>query len=256
MALLDAVVYPQPQGHFGYGHRDASYRLSWSSDATGFGEWDPFLLASLVQNAEELGEEVGAKKASLEQDAAPSTAEPPPPVTTTKRKRRRPKVVKNEEEIERQRMTHIAVERNRRRQMNEYLAVLRSLMPSSYAQRGDQASIVGGAINYVRELEQLLQSLEVQRSLKEHNPNLSNPFASFFRFPQYSATSASHCQGGADGLQQLGLTTLHLNVSTAGTTVMNSFSLKVEDECRLSSVEEIAAAVHEILGRVKDPITF
>jgi hypothetical protein len=32
-------------------------------------------------------------------------------------------------------MTHIAVERNRRRQMNEYLAVLRSLMPPSYAQR-------------------------------------------------------------------------------------------------------------------------
>ena len=44
-------------------------------------------------------------------------------------------VVKNEEEIESQRMTHIAVERNRRRQMNEYLAVLRSLMPPSYAQR-------------------------------------------------------------------------------------------------------------------------
>lgn len=32
-------------------------------------------------------------------------------------------------------MTHIAVERNRRRQMNDYLAVLRSLMPPSYAQR-------------------------------------------------------------------------------------------------------------------------
>jgi hypothetical protein len=32
-------------------------------------------------------------------------------------------------------MTHIAVERNRRKQMNEYLAVLRSLMPPSYVQR-------------------------------------------------------------------------------------------------------------------------
>ncbi|KAB8088998.1 hypothetical protein EE612_013801, partial [Oryza sativa] len=30
---------------------------------------------------------------------------------------------------ESQRRNHIAVERNRRRQMNEYLAVLRSLMP-------------------------------------------------------------------------------------------------------------------------------
>jgi UTP:GlnB (protein PII) uridylyltransferase len=33
----------------------------------------------------------------------------------------------------------------------------------------------------------------------------------------------------AAGLQQLGLTILHLNVSTAGTMVMYSFSLKVSD---------------------------
>jgi hypothetical protein len=43
--------------------------------------------------------------------------------------------VKDVEEAESQRMTHIAVERNRRRQMNEYLAVLRSIMPTSYVQR-------------------------------------------------------------------------------------------------------------------------
>ena len=110
MALLDAVVYSQPQGHFGYGPRDASYGLSWSSDATSFGEWDQFLLASLVQNAEEWGEEVGSKKASPEHDAAPSVVDSPSPVTTTKRKRRRPKVGKNEEEIKCQRMTHISVE--------------------------------------------------------------------------------------------------------------------------------------------------
>lgn len=33
------------------------------------------------------------------------------------------------------RMTHISVERNRRKQMNEHLAILRSLMPTSYVQR-------------------------------------------------------------------------------------------------------------------------
>lgn len=52
-----------------------------------------------------------------------------------RRKRRRAKVVKNSEEIENQRMTHIAVERNRRKLMNEYLSMLRSMMPSSYTQR-------------------------------------------------------------------------------------------------------------------------
>lgn len=63
---------------------------------------------------------------------------PPPPSsasTTCRRKRRRTKSAKNKEEIENQRMTHIAVERNRRKQMNEYLAALRSLMPPSYVQR-------------------------------------------------------------------------------------------------------------------------
>ncbi|XP_057834428.1 transcription factor FAMA isoform X2 [Cryptomeria japonica] len=86
---------------------------------------------------------------------------PEPPQSKPKRKRSR--VCKNSEEVESQRMTHIAVERNRRKQMNEHLRVLRSLMPGSYVQRGDQASIIGGAIEFVRELEQLLQCLESQK---------------------------------------------------------------------------------------------
>ncbi|KAE8668095.1 Transcription factor FAMA [Hibiscus syriacus] len=80
-----------------------------------------------------------------------------------KNKRKRPRTIKTSEEVESQRMTHIAVERNRRKQMNEHLRVLRSLMPGSYVQRGDQASIIGGAIEFVRELEQLLQCLESQK---------------------------------------------------------------------------------------------
>ncbi|CAD5197118.1 transcription factor bHLH96-like [Musa acuminata AAA Group] len=126
-----------------------------------------------------------------------------------RRKRRRQRTHKNKEDAENQRMTHIAVERNRRRQMNEHLAVLRSLMPDSYIQRGDQASIVGGAIDFVKELEQLLQSLEAQkrtlqqrqagkpesspatadggsRSSSSHSHGVdSPPFAQFFTFPQY-----------------------------------------------------------------------
>lgn len=53
----------------------------------------------------------------------------------TKNRRKRPRSMKTSEEVESQRMTHIAVERNRRRQMNEHLRVLRSLMPGSYVQR-------------------------------------------------------------------------------------------------------------------------
>lgn len=52
-----------------------------------------------------------------------------------RRKRKRTRPTKNKEEVESQRMTHIAVERNRRRQMNDHLNVLKSLMPASYIQR-------------------------------------------------------------------------------------------------------------------------
>ncbi|GJM86491.1 hypothetical protein PR202_ga02355 [Eleusine coracana subsp. coracana] len=88
-----------------------------------------------------------------------------------RKRRRRVRSCKSREEAESQRMTHIAVERNRRRQMNEYLAVLRALMPEAYVQRGDQASIVGGAIEFVKELEQQLQSLEAQKQTLVHQPN-------------------------------------------------------------------------------------
>ncbi|MCD7447441.1 hypothetical protein HAX54_029707 [Datura stramonium] len=134
-----------------------------------------------------------------------------------KKRRRRPKICKNKEEAENQRMTHIAVERNRRKQMNEHLAVLRSLMPESYVQRGDQASIVGGAIEFVKELEHILQSLEAQKIILlqqggndsgsgggNNNSNSGDgevpnanarageteyfptPFAQFFSYPQYT----------------------------------------------------------------------
>jgi len=56
-------------------------------------------------------------------------------VQENNKKRKRPRTVKTSEEVESQRMTHIAVERNRRKQMNEHLRVLRSLMPGSYVQR-------------------------------------------------------------------------------------------------------------------------
>lgn len=207
-----------------------------------------------------------------------------------RRRRRRPKAVKNREETESQRRNHIAVERNRRRQMNEYLAVLRSAMPPSYAQRGDQASIVAGAINFVKELEQLLQSLEAQKRRRAQLAS-TPPFAGFFTFPQYS-TGAGTADGSGDAesrgggrarrgvadvevavaeshasvkvlaprrsrqlvrmvvaMQCLGLTVLHLNATaTADHLVFYSFSLRMEDECRLSSVDEIAAAVHQIVA--------
>ncbi|XP_010240870.1 PREDICTED: transcription factor bHLH71-like [Nelumbo nucifera] len=230
--------------------------------------------------------------------------------TTTqgrRKRRRKPRVCKNKEEAETQRMTHIAVERNRRKQMNEHLAVLRSLMPESYIQRGDQASIVGGAIEFVKELEQLLQFLEVQKrqllqqregpldNNRSSSNNYSNnfidpPFVQFFTYPQYSWCQAprEYPQDNrvaiADievtlvethanlrvltrwrprqlfkmvvGFQTLHLSILHLNVTTTlDSLVLYSFSAKVEEGCHLTSVDDIAGAVHHMLRIIDEEAT-
>lgn len=228
-------------------------------------------------------------------------------MSSSRPRRRRSRPKKNQEEIENQRMAHIAVERNRRKQMNEYLSLLRGLMPEGYVQKGDQASIVGGAINYVKELEQQLQFLDGQshtnRSYDSGPSSLisssSSPFSEFFTYPQYSATMTSsenaftitnlmsdpsstrgNRLAAADievtmvenhanlkvrsrkrpkllmkmvsGLQSLRLTILHLNVTTADQIVLYSISLKVEDDCRLTTVDEIAAAVNKMLRRIQE----
>ncbi|KAK9095501.1 hypothetical protein Scep_026970 [Stephania cephalantha] len=212
-------------------------------------------------------------------------------------------------------MTHIAIERNRRKQMNEYLAVLRSLMPDSYIQRGDQASIVGGAIEFVKELEQLLQSLEAQKRLIHHHhhqqqqeqqqegsQNTSTidnnnsfslrPFSQFFTSPQYSwcqlpggdgefpsekqttiaeievTLSESHANLRilsrrrpkqlfklVSAFHSLHLTILHLNVTTLDPLVLYSFSAKVEEGCNLTSVDDIAGAVHHMLQVIEEEDT-
>ncbi|KAM0850570.1 hypothetical protein ACQ4PT_052995 [Festuca glaucescens] len=238
----------------------------------------------------------------------PRVPPPPPPASSgrgkaissssaaaVRKRRRRPKAVKNREETESQRRNHIAVERNRRRQMNDYLAVLRSAMPPAYAHRGDQASIVAGAINFVKEQEQLLQSLEAEKRRRSPLPSVP-PFTGLFTSPQYSAGIGADSGDSESGrgvrrgladvevavaeshanvkvlaprrprqllrllvaMQCLGLTVLHLSATATATAdhlVFYSFSLKMEDECRLTSVDDIAAAVHQmVLETVEDQL--
>ncbi|CAN6174640.1 unnamed protein product [Urochloa humidicola] len=324
---LEAVVLTQQQGsRFGCG---AMAGEPWSGlfrgaegvleELSGAGSWDAAACSSsMLPRGFQQPDSIIPAAAVVPPQVEPggsvgeaATASALALAPAVRRKRRRTRAVKNREEAESQRMTHIAVERNRRKQMNEYLAVLRSLMPPAYAQRGDQASIVGGAINFVKELEQLLQSLEARRRTSVQRPagggvtggdDDAAPFASFFTFPQYSmrvaaaperapAGDTAHSEGCTEdsasgskpsavadveatmveshanlrvlsrrrprqllrlvvGLQGHRLTVLHLNMSSAGQMVLYSFSLKVEDDCRLTSVDEIAAATHQIVERI------
>ncbi|KAE9595844.1 hypothetical protein Lal_00030589 [Lupinus albus] len=212
--------------------------------------------------------------------------------TRERRKRKRTRPTKSIEDVENQRMTHIAVERNRRRQMNDHLSVLRSLMPPSYIQRGDQASTIGGAIDFVKELEQLLQSLKAQKMVRKNeegsNGNNNNgscssglckPAASLLcseeaKFGDEVKTEMNSNLGHIEvtliqthvnlkiecqrkpgqlikvivALEDLRLTILHLNITSTVTSVLYSLNLKIEEDCKLCSANDIADAVHQILS--------
>ncbi|KAK4786697.1 hypothetical protein SAY86_010530 [Trapa natans] len=99
------------------------------------------------------------------------------PASSPRSKRPRAQVESSDMEKEdgTQRISHITVERNRRKQMNEHLSVLRSLMPCFYVKRGDQASIIEGVVDYINELQQILQSLEAKRQRKVYSETVLSP---------------------------------------------------------------------------------
>ncbi|XP_009781858.1 transcription factor bHLH94-like [Nicotiana tabacum] len=285
----------------------SSSPVMYNNNAKEYSCWDPNY-SSIEESTNVIGDH------QLFVEASPAMMEPPPATRAAtvsgRRKRRRTRSCKNKEELENQRMTHIAVERNRRKQMNEYLAVIRSLMPPSYVQRGDQASIIGGAINFVKELEHHLQTLEAQKRTHSQQQqqsdchgSLSTPlFADYFSFPRYStrsnhsnsstladAAAATTCDSPlaaekqlalaeievtmaeshanlkilskrrpkqllkmVAGLQCLWLTVLHLNVTTVDHMVLYSLSLMLEEGCQLTTADEIADVVNQLLGRVQE----
>ncbi|KAF7843804.1 transcription factor bHLH67-like [Senna tora] len=194
-----------------------------------------------------------------------------------RRKRKRTRPTKNKEEVENQRRTHIAVERNRRRQMNDHLSVLKTLMPPSYIQRGDQASIIGGAIDFVKELEQLLQSLEAEkrnRKNEEIGSTSEIPKPSSLSYEEGEEEEEEEGEAKIEAtviqthvnlkircrringqlvkaivaLEELRLSVLHLNITSSRASVLYCFNLKIEEECKLGSANEIAEAVREIFS--------
>ncbi|KAJ7973386.1 Transcription factor bHLH96 [Quillaja saponaria] len=270
-----------------------AYGADWNSSSSSMGLFSHFnefhLSSDTINNAINSPAQAQVQAQGEVQQLNTSTTMPARP------KRRRAKTRKNKEEIENQRITHIAVERNRRKQMNKYLSVLRSLMPDSYVQRVDQASIIGAAINFVKELEHRLQFLGTQKETEgKSNVGPVMPFSDFFTFPQYSTSSSGRENsvamgdqvgqgevesGVADvevtmveshanlkirsqrrpkqllkivsGLHSMRLTILHLNVTTTGEIVLYSLSVKVEDDCKLGSVDEIAKAVYQMLDGIQ-----
>ncbi|XP_058208525.1 transcription factor MUTE [Rhododendron vialii] len=181
-------------------------------------------------------------------------------------------------------MSHIAVERNRRRQMNDHLKVLRSLTPCFYIKRGDQASVIGGVIEFIKELHQVLQSLEAKKQRKSLSPGPGTPSPRPLQLsPQIDNTplgiDLNKELGGAccnspvadveakisgsnvnlrtisrripgqvvkiiNVLEKFSFEILHLNISSMEDTVLYSFVIKIGLECQLS-VEDLAIEVQK-----------
>ncbi|THU59830.1 hypothetical protein C4D60_Mb07t06170 [Musa balbisiana] len=178
-------------------------------------------------------------------------------------------------------MSHIAVERNRRRQMNEHLKVLRTLTPSFYIKRGDQASIIGGAIEFIKELQQVLHSLEAKKKRKSLSPSPTpspRPLLQLTPSPTSSSpdtvkelgaccnSPVADVEAKLSGsnvllrtfskripgqvvkiitvLERQAFEILHLNISSMEDTVLYSFVIKIGLECQLS-VEELAFEVQK-----------
>ncbi|XP_062209672.1 transcription factor bHLH57-like isoform X2 [Phragmites australis] len=214
------------------------------------------------------------------------------PVTKVERRRKRPRPRqrpaptpekrKKPEGAESQRMTHIAVERNRRRLMNDHLASLRSLIPSSYIPRGDQATVVGGAIDYVKQLEQQLVALQAATAARRGAGVVATAASAaldgVFVSPQYTSYSEARGCGGVDveamaavgghvrvrvagrrwpgqivraiaAMEDLRLAVLHLAITSVGhDTVVYCFNLKMEDGCEVATADEVATVVHQIFA--------
>ncbi|MCE3215866.1 hypothetical protein HAX54_003828, partial [Datura stramonium] len=165
--------------------------------------------------------------------------------------------------------------------MNENLKVLRSLTPCFYIKRGDQASIIAGVIEFIKELHLVLQSLEAKKRRKSLSPSpgpsprplqLSPTPESAFTHNNFKELGACCNSPVADVearisgsnvmlrtiskripgqivkiinvLERLSFEILHLNISTMQDTVLYSFVIKIGLECQLS-VEELAVEVQK-----------
>ncbi|RRT65953.1 hypothetical protein B296_00016832 [Ensete ventricosum] len=170
-----------------------------------------------------------------------------------KRKRQRPaSASKSAEEAESQRMTHIAVERNRRHLMNVHLATLRSLMPPSFVQRGDQASIIGGAIEFVKELEQHFLSLRGEKRFHESAftddrcraplPLLHDDFLIAPQYTGYSQSQRRRRDGNGEEANQEDWT----GADVEATLVQGHVNLKVAGRRQRGQLVRAIAAMEEL----------
>jgi hypothetical protein len=112
--------------------------------------------------------------------------------------------------------------------------------------QGDQASIIGGAINFVKELEQRLQLLGVHKEMETTSDGggASLPFSEFFTFPQYS-TSSSHCDNNSVAMSTEQVGEIQLAIADIEVTMVESHaSLKIRSKRRPKQLLKVVSGLH------------
>lgn len=114
------------------------------------------------------------------------------------------------------------------------------------ALQGDQASIIGGAINFVKELEQRLQFLGAHKETEgksKSNPSL--PFSEFFTFPQYSTTSCSGSDNDSKAVGDGVGEAIQRGVADIEVTMVESHAnLRIRSKKRPKQLLKIVSALH------------
>ncbi|KAF7837238.1 transcription factor MUTE [Senna tora] len=191
-------------------------------------------------------------------------------------------------------MSHITVERNRRRQMNDHLKVLRTLTPCFYIKRGDQASIIGGVIEFIKELQQVVEALESKKRRKSISPSPTSPSPTTVLNHHASSSlnnnnnkqvivGSTRCNSSVADVQvkisgsnvivkvishkipgqlakiitlfeTLSFQVLHLNISSMDDTVLYQLLVQIGLECQVS-LEELATQVQQTFSSASDAVT-
>ncbi|OMP01276.1 hypothetical protein COLO4_11989 [Corchorus olitorius] len=255
LAILDNNV----NGDIEHGNTHHLHANNWDSSSTSVmqphdnHQWDPYSSPETCTVDQSLP--AGAGFPAAMEAPPPAAAATTTTTTNNRRKRRRTRSSKNKEELENQRMTHITVERNRRKQMNEYLAVLRSLMPPSYVQRfSTPASQCNNNSHSPSPPPMAAEPMAAAESMADIEVTMVETHANL---KILSKKQPRQLLKLVANLQSLRLTILHLNVTTtADDMALYSISVKVEEGCHLNTVDEIAAAVNQMLRRIQEEAAF
>jgi len=117
--------------------------------------------------------------------------------------------------------------------------------------QGDQASIIGGAINFVKKLEQKLQFLGVQKEKKGKFDsiveNKIKPFSEFFTFPQYSTSDSvrESSETKMGEIEKMGGEVQSCNIADIEVTMVESHAnLKIRTKKRPKQLLKMVSSLH------------